>query len=288
VDTDGFVAPDGGPSAYTHTAGSAATPAGPRDIPGSGTCRTDPVHTDGFEDGDGCPDPDNAGPGSADVADGEVGADGFGSCRNLPEDKDGFEDTDGCPDPDNDKDGIPDIRDGDKDASGYGSCRDLPETVNDYADEDGCPDTAPKRVRVTQFQIEILEKVFFEYNKATIQPVSFTLLDEVASVLFAHPALTKIRVEGHTDYHGDDAYNLELSQQRADAVLSYLATHGVAPSRLESKGWGEERPLIPGRAGRTNAGRAKNRRVEFHIIEVNGQPHSPEKPVILEKHEEVP
>ena len=71
-------------------------------------------------------------------------------------------------------------------------------------------------------------------------------------------------------------------------LVDYLIGKGVAPNRLESKGGGEQEPLVPGPAGRTAEGRAKNRRVEFDIVEVNGQPHSPDKPVIIEKHEVVP
>ncbi len=287
-DKDGFEDEDGCPDPDNDKDGIADTADGPPDLSGFGRCRGVPEDKDGFEDQDGCPDEDNDQDGIPDTRDGAPDAAGWGACMNSPEDKDGFEDQDGCPDLDNDKDGVADLADGPKDATGFGACRDLPENKNDYLDDDGCPDTPPKRVRVTQFQIEILEKVFFDYNKATIQPVSFTLLDEVASVLLTHPQLTKVRVEGHTDFHGDDLYNLDLSQQRADAVMSYLLTRGIPAARLESKGWGEERPLIPGPAGRTNAGRAKNRRVEFHIIEVNGQPHSPEKPVILEKTEVIP
>jgi len=290
-DKDGFEDQDGCPDLDNDQDGVPDTSDGRPDLAGFGACRDQPEDKDGFEDEDGCPDLDNDKDGVPDVSDGGPDATmiGFGRCRNEPEDKDGFQDDDGCPDPDNDRDGILDVNDGAKDASGFGVCRDQPETVNGVDDTDGCPDqVAPKRVRVTQFQIEILDKVFFDYNKATIQPVSFTLLDEVATVLTQHPQLTKVRVEGHTDFHGDDAYNEKLSQERADAVQAYLVARGIAAGRLEGKGWGEQRPLIPGPAGKTNDGRAKNRRVEFHIIEVNGQPHSPEKPVILEKHEEVP
>jgi len=291
-DKDGFEDQDGCPDPDNDQDGIADTADGPQDgLSGFGACRDTPEDKDGFEDQDGCPDPDNDQDGIPDVSDGgpDAALVGFGRCRNEPEDKDGNQDQDGCPDPDNDRDGVLDLVDGAKDASGFGVCRDQPETVNGIADNDGCPEAeAPKRVRVTQFQIEILDKIFFDYNKATIQPVSFSLLDEVSAVLKQHPQLTKIRVEGHTDFHGDDNYNLDLSQLRADAVAVYLFEHGIEPVRIESKGWGEQRPLVTGRAGKTNDGRAKNRRVEFHIIEVNGQPHSPEKPVILEKHEVVP
>jgi len=290
-DKDGFEDEDGCPDLDNDQDGIADQVDGAQDLAGFGKCRDNPEDKDAFEDSDGCPDPDNDQDGILDLVDGgpDAAMVGFGRCRNDAEDKDGYQDPDGCPDPDNDKDGVLDIVDGPKDSSGFGSCRDTPETVNGVEDEDGCPDTAaPSRVRVTQFQIEILEKVFFDYNKATIMSVSFSLLDEVGAVLQRHPQLTKIRVEGHTDFHGDDAYNEKLSQERADAVLAYLVGRGIAPGRMESKGWGELRPLIPGPEGRTKDGRAMNRRVEFHIIEVNGQPHSPEKPVILEKHEVVP
>jgi len=287
-DKDGFEDADGCPDHDNDRDAVVDRDDGPQDHSGYGRCRDAPEDHDGFEDADGCPDDDNDKDGLADKVDGPPDATGFGSCRNDAEDKDGFADEDGCPDLDNDGDGVPDVVDGPKDASGFGACRDQPETRNGYADEDGCPDTAPKKVRVTQFQIEILDKVFFDYNKATIQPVSFGLLDEVALVIEQHPQLTRIRVEGHTDFHGDDAYNDKLSQARAEAVMAYLIARGVAAGRLEAKGWGEQDPLVPGAAGRTAQGRAKNRRVEFDIVEVHGKPHSPDKPVIIEKHEVEP
>ena len=81
-------------------------------------------------------------------------------------------------------------------------------------------------------------------------------------MLAAHGALV-IRVEGHTDSQGDDAYNLELSQRRAQAVVDYLVGKGVDRARLQAKGFGEARPLAD---NRTRDGRAENRRVVFTII----------------------
>ncbi|MCC6622568.1 MAG: OmpA family protein [Deltaproteobacteria bacterium] len=286
-DKDLYQDEDGCPDPDNDADGIADADDGARDATGFGACRDQPEDKDGHQDADGCPEPDNDADGVADTEDGPRDAAGFGTCRDQPEDKDGHQDIDGCPDPDNDGDGIPDVADGARDATGFGECRDQPETKNEYNDEDGCPDEAPKKVRITRFQIEILDKVFFEYNKAVIQEVSFDLLTEVARVIREHPQVTKIRVEGHTDWHGDDAYNLKLSQERADAVRVYLEAKGVETQRLVSEGFGETKPLIPGAAGKSKAGMAKNRRVEFHIIEVNGMPHSPDKPVILEKHEEV-
>jgi hypothetical protein len=89
-------------------------------------------------------------------------------CPNDPEDKDGFEDEDGCPDLDNDKDRILDKDD---------RCPNEPETYNGTDDEDGCPDRG--RVVVTDTKIEILDKVYFEYNKAIIKSESFPILDAV-------------------------------------------------------------------------------------------------------------
>jgi len=242
----------------------------------SDQCPLEPEDKDGFEDLDGCTDPDNDRDGILDVAD---------KCPDQAEDKDGFEDEDGCPDNDNDQDGIADVDDGPLEPSGFGSCRDAPETKNGYRDEDGCPDDAPKSVRVTRNKIEILEKVFFDTNKATIKPVSFDLLDQVARVLREAPEITKVRVEGHTDYQGDDAHNDKLSQARAESVVAYLSAKGVDGTRMVPQGFGERRPIVTGAAGKREPGMGMNRRVEFIIIEVNGQPQDPDAPVIIERHE---
>ncbi len=211
-------------------------------------CPDEPETKNGFEDADGCPDV--APPGDRDK-DGIVDDDD--KCPDDPEDKDGFEDADGCPDPDNDQDGIPDASD---------SCPNEPETKNGVDDEDGCPDQ--KLVRLTKGKIEILERVYFETNKDVIKRESFPVLDEVAQVLVATPALRKVRVEGHTDDVGKDAYNLELSQRRAHAVRRYLMDKGVEPQRLLAQGYGEAVPIAD---NKTEDGRAENRRVEFVILE---------------------
>ena len=79
----------------------------------------------------------------------------------------------------------------------------------------------------------------------------------------------RVRVEGHTDSKGSDAYNQRLSQRRAEAVVKYLIGKGIDPSRLEAVGFGEGRPIAPNQNpdGSDNpTGRAKNRRTEFHVI----------------------
>ena len=175
-------------------------------------------------------------------------------CPNDPEDKDNFEDADGCPDPDNDKDGILDVSD---------KCPNDPEVVNGIEDTDGCPDQGASKVRLTNDHIEILDIVHFDTNKATIQKISFDLLNQVAAVLKNHPELRKIRVEGHTDSQGADKFNLRLSQARAEAVRDFLAHAGVDAARLDPKGYGENKPV---ESNATAEGRAKNRRVEFVIV----------------------
>ncbi|KAF0126898.1 MAG: peptidoglycan-associated lipoprotein [Elusimicrobia bacterium] len=111
---------------------------------------------------------------------------------------------------------------------------------------------------VTTRQVKPIE---FEFNSDVLLPSSLDLLDRVASVLRGRPRL-KLIVEGHTDDVGDDDYNMELSRYRADAVKSYLVKKGIHPETILSRGYGETRPISP---GKTEKDRALNRRVEFKI-----------------------
>lgn len=201
---------------------------------------------DGFEDEDGCPELDNDGDGILDSLD---------KCPNDAEDKDGYEDDDGCPDTDNDKDGILDPND---------KCPNEPEIINSVEDEDGCPDEGTQLVFVKEDRLVILFPVHFEYNKAIIRADSETLLNQVARTLITNPYIKKIRIEGHTDSDGNDAFNLKLSQARAESVRDWLIKQGVEPSRLEAVGYGETRPIA---SNKTPAGKEKNRRVDFIITE---------------------
>jgi outer membrane protein OmpA-like peptidoglycan-associated protein len=201
-------------------------------------CPTEPEDKDGFQDADGCPDLDNDQDGILDVDD---------RCPMEPEDKDGFEDVDGCPDLDNDKDKILDPQD---------------KCPNEYAEtEDGCP-RKYQLVTVTAEKIELKQTIYFDFNKSTIKPVSFPLLNEVAQALKDH-ATIRVRIEGHTDSRGNDAFNLRLSQRRAEAVRTFLIGRGIEEARMEPRGYGETVPIA---SNRTDAGRAQNRRVEFIIV----------------------
>jgi outer membrane protein OmpA-like peptidoglycan-associated protein len=206
----------------------------------SDKCPLEPEDKDDFEDADGCPDPDNDADGIADVND---------KCPIEAEDKDGFEDEDGCPDKDNDKDGVLDATD---------KCPNEPGP----ADNNGCPKKY-EHIVVTNDKIELKQKIFFDTNKASIQPRSFGLLDEIASVLRGRSTMT-VRIEGHTDSRGARAHNLKLSQSRADSVRQHLVGLGIEPQRMESRGYGPDQPI---ETNKTAAGREKNRRVEFIITQ---------------------
>jgi len=108
-----------------------------------------------------------------------------------------------------------------------------------------------------------LRGVQFEFDKAVITPDSRVVLDVAADQLGRCPGV-RVRVEGHTDYIGAASYNEQLSERRAAAVRSYLSTRGVSAARLESRGFGESRPIAP---GKSDADRARNRRVELHPID---------------------
>ena len=121
-----------------------------------------------------------------------------------------------------------------------------------------------KRVTVRNNKIEIDEKIQFAHDKATILEASYGLLNEVVEVVKDNPQIKKILIEGHASSEGDAAHNLKLSDERAKAVMTYLAEHGVAKERLSAKGFGSTQPIAD---NNTEAGREKNRRVDFTIVE---------------------
>jgi OOP family OmpA-OmpF porin len=212
-------------------------------------CPDDPEDFDQFEDKDGCPEPDNDKDGILDTED---------VCPNDPEDFDKWEDEDGCPDPDNDKDRILDKDD---------QCPNEPETYNGKDDEDGCPDRG-LAVR-TDTGIMILDKIYFETNKATIKSISFPILDAVAATMNGNPDILLLEIQGHTDERNTNEYNLKLSQDRSNAVKQYLVDKGVDGKRLAPRGYGEEKPIDN---GHNESAWSKNRRVEFIILKREGQP----------------
>jgi OmpA-OmpF porin, OOP family len=123
---------------------------------------------------------------------------------------------------------------------------------------------SPASVVVTKEKIEVKQIIYFDTAKASIKDVSKSILDEVADVLKSNPEIKKIRIEGHTDNMGPKEFNTKLSSDRAKSVSEYLSGKGVDPSRLESTGFGPDKPIAD---NATKDGRTKNRRVEFIIVE---------------------
>src|SRR5690606_159286 len=101
----------------------------------------------------------------------------------------------------------------------------------------------------------------FAFNSAELLPEAFVTLDEAAVTLRMNPDL-RIEVAGHTDDVGSDAYNLALSQRRAEAVRRHLGEHGVT-NRMTARGIGEREPVAD---NATEQGRAQNRRVVLRIL----------------------
>jgi len=149
------------------------------------------------------------------------------------------------PPADSDGDGVTDNRD---------QCPGTPAGV--AVDANGCP----QRGSIA------LEGVTFEYNSAVLTSDSAAVLDEVAAGLKKYPRL-RVELQGHTDSRGPDAYNLTLSQKRADAVREYLLRAGVQSAQISAKGYGEAQPIAD---NATEAGRAKNRRVVMYVLENPG------------------
>ncbi len=110
----------------------------------------------------------------------------------------------------------------------------------------------------------VLKNIFFDTNKFDLKPESKTELEKMIEFLSENPKVS-IELSGYTDNIGDDAYNLELSKNRAKAVFNYLVTNKISPNRLSYKGYGKTNPMA---TNNTEDGRANNRRTEFLITKV--------------------
>ena len=261
-DFNGFEDQDGCPDAMKDTDGDGIPDAIDK-------CPNEPEDFNGFEDNDGCPD------GARDT-DGDGIPDAIDKCPNDAEDKDGFEDLDGCPDPDNDGDGFCDsnatiqgnlAKYADV-CTGSDKCPDEAETINGFEDEDGCPDKGPVKVILSKTNIQLTETIYFAYKKSVILKKSLPVLDVVIGVMKTHQQIKYVEIQGHASTVGDADDNVTLAAARADAVVKYMISKGIAADRLNSQGYGETQPLqncslLKGRAFKDC--NSLNRRVEFSI-----------------------
>jgi OOP family OmpA-OmpF porin len=192
--------------------------------------------------------------------------------RGCPTDSDGdgvCDELDNCPNTpvgcQVDAHGCPIDSDGDGVCDGLDKCPNTPAGTT--VDKDGCPVVD----REKQLEQELLDtgmirlsNVNFDYDKATIRPDAYAVLDTVGRVLTKWPGL-KIEIGGHTDSRGSDAYNRALSQRRAASVRAYLLAHfqQFKPAQITSKGYGESKPIAP---NTSPANMQLNRRVEFVVL----------------------
>lgn len=158
--------------------------------------------------------------------------------------------------------------DGDGVSDFFDKCPDTPQGT--AVDGSGCP--LPKAViqkPVTYIISEEDKKVVadaiknleFDFNKASIRSTSYSTLDKVANLVISKNL--SLKLAGHTDSKGSDAYNMKLSKDRAESVKAYLVSKGANASRIEATGYGETQPID---TNDTEQGRQNNRRVEFTLF----------------------
>ena len=239
----------------------------------------------GLKEFNGCPDTDGDGiPDKDDACPQVKGPKEFNGCPDT--DGDGIPDKDdACPEvagpkkfngcPDTDGDGIPDKDDKCPDVAGpaeNGGCP-WPDTDGDGVldKDDLCPEVAgpasnkgcPEPDENEQKKLNQYAKtILFDTGKATIKFQSAEVLNQIINVLKKYPN-SRFRIEGHTDSTGKKAKNMTLSQNRADAVKVYLIQGGIDAGRLESQGFGPEKPIA---SNKNKKGRELNRRVEINLI----------------------
>lgn len=116
--------------------------------------------------------------------------------------------------------------------------------------------------KVTVGATSVLKNIFFEFDKFDVQDKSITELEKMVRFLTENPQV-KVEISGHTDNDGSPAYNLKLSQTRAQSVANHLIQHGIDLKRISQKGYGADRPIKP---NDSEENKQANRRIEFKIL----------------------
>ncbi len=126
------------------------------------------------------------------------------------------------------------------------------------------------RAKIQDNRVEIPGQLEFDVDKATIRdtPASKEILGTLKDFMKQNPSVTKLRVEGHTDNSGTPERNKVLSQQRADSVSKWLTDNGCEKSRVVAVGHGQDKPVS---SNDTAENKQKNRRTEFHVVEMEGK-----------------
>ncbi len=152
----------------------------------------------------------------------------------------------GCPDADKDGDGVIDRED---------SC---PNIAGTKANK-GCPEV---KKEVQETLNVAIKNVQFQTSSATLLQKSNADLDKIVKVMNDYPYYS-LKISGHTDNRGNDAFNQKLSEDRAKSCFDYLVSHGISASRMTHAGYGETQPIA---TNDTKAGRLQNRRVMFELF----------------------
>jgi OmpA-OmpF porin, OOP family len=109
-----------------------------------------------------------------------------------------------------------------------------------------------------------LKNIYFHFGTTILKPESFASLNGIVEFFTANSGIT-FEIAGHTDDEGADDYNLTLSQGRAQSIVDYLIKNGIDTRMLIARGYGETKPID---TGITKAAKARNRRVEFRVVDV--------------------
>ena len=243
--------------------------------------------TPGLEEFNGCPDSDGDGikdsedscPNTAGLAefngcpdsDGDGVADPQDGCPNEV----GPKENNGCPWPDSDGDGLLDKDDNCPNEAGPASNNGCPWPDSDgdglLDKDDNCPHKAgpasnngcPELTKEIQAALNGYGKIIlFDTGKFSIKAQSEIVLGDILGILNKYTD-ARFTVDGHTDSVGRTAFNQKLSESRATTVKDYLVSHGISSSRLNSAGYGEDKPID---SNKTRDGRKQNRRVEINLI----------------------